>query len=227
MFKKRRYVENVVVNEERAEDENEIENIVKRKPMKFSNISMDDDLPSKFSRKIFKQESYNTSNITTPSHSITINMDPVVEVKEDERETNQGNTIKNSSLILNSPRIKYLTDIKEDTTISSVTYHTPSCFYIPKDYSVETNEIITEDNNENIVENDFRNFKRDSLHKNRLDTMIDKEENLNLHELNVNCNTTDFEIIKEENIEEDDKCVLTSYTNRNRKSNKSNCFKKY
>ena len=49
---KKRYIESVVVNEELVEDEHDIESIVKRKPLKFSNISLDDDLPSKFSKKI-------------------------------------------------------------------------------------------------------------------------------------------------------------------------------
>ena len=81
MFKNRCYIENVLVNS--ADDENYIENIVRRLPLKFLILVWMMTFLQKFSRKIFKQESFNTSKIATPSHSITINVDSVVKFKQD------------------------------------------------------------------------------------------------------------------------------------------------
>jgi hypothetical protein len=215
MFKKK-YIENVV-NEDTAEDEYErdADILSKRKPLKFSNISFNDDLPSNISRNTFTLQSIkrvsmspSAKSFKSHSHSVNIlstNMDPVVEVKEEEQTRNEA---KQGMLSLNSPRIKYMTDNREDVTIQTPNYLSNSSFhYLPKDYTIESGNIIAEDNNENLVENETKIRKKESMHK-MLENIIDKEENYNIQELNVNAGSNaNFEPIKEEkdeNFEEDE-----------------------
>jgi len=209
------FIENVV-NEEMAEDDYERENeyINKKKPLKFSNISFNDDLPTKISKNTFTLQYIKTTSFSNLKKSIRgksqivnifpVDMDPVVEDKEEEIK----NETKHKISKLNSPRVKFMTDNKEDVAIQS-NFHSASSFhYVSKDYSIETDEIIAEDNNENIIENDFHLKKKDSSHK-ILENVIDREEefNYNVHELNVNSvSVANFETIKEEkdeNIEEE------------------------
>jgi hypothetical protein len=211
MFKKQ-YIENVV-NEETGEDDYERDNeyLNKRKPLKFSNINFNDDLPSNFSKKTFKIPSIKSISLSPSSKYINgkpyslsivpVNMDPVVEDREEEVKIEK----KHPFSVLNSPRILYMTDNREDTIQAPTFHHTSSSFiYFSKDYSVETGEIIAEDNNENNVDADLNLRKKDPLHK-IIENMIDKEENYNIQELNVNVGTNAaFEPIKEENYEEED-----------------------
>lgn len=212
-FKKRYYIESDVVNEEQDE-EDEADSKIKRKPFKYSYTSLNDDFPKGKNFKKSKFESFKTL-----MQNILPNMDPVAEVKEDEKDLNSQ--LKGLNLGINSPRIRLLTDIKEDQAINSSNLSNFSNFannYYARGYSVETNEIIAEDNNENIIENDLVN--KETLHKNMLEGIIDKEEILNIHELNVNCNS-EFEPIKEENVlEEEDKESISF----KRSENKSNYY---
>jgi hypothetical protein len=209
MFK-RRYVERVVVNEENVEDEIDAENTKQRKPLNFSNISFNDDLPSRFRNNslnepiIKRRKIPSSSKIYDLSKHLSIMMDPVVEVKEDDKDKNE--VLK---ALLNSPRVKFMTDSFEDNTFNSPMVNASS-FHLPREYilSVEKDEAIAEDNNEYVVDLTDNIRRANSHHKNMIENIIDKEENLNLVELNVNQEAS-FEPIKEENIEEDDKEVMT------------------
>jgi len=216
------------VNEETVEDDDiDYQNKVKkRRPLQFSNVSFNDDLPSRFSRSLSLLDSMKNVNQNYPNSNniLSMNMDPVVEVKEEDREAKdirQENISKTGMISLNSPRIKYLTDIKEDSTINSHNFMSTSIFHLHKDYSltVETDEIIAEYNNENIIDNTETIKKRESFHK-LLENVIDKEDNLNIQELNVNCGispTPVFEPIKEEIVEDDEKEII------HHKKNSSGC----
>jgi hypothetical protein len=209
---KKRYTESVVVNEENNEEENETENPVRRKRLDFSSASYNDDLPSKFkktkskmnnssSQPSFKSRLEKMENI----NSLSVNFDTVVEDKEEEKD----NIIRGLSLGLNSPRVLFMTDNTEDSTI---TPWNGTALHVPRDYGIE--EVIAEDNNENYIE-EIKKPIRDgiNLHKNALlmDGVVDKEENIlldGLMNVNVNVNGVDnveFEPIKEENVEEEDK----------------------
>lgn len=213
---KRKYIESDVVNEETIEDDDLDSNqnkVKKRRPLQFSNVSLNDDLPSRFSRSLAFMESLKNHN---PNNPRSMNMDPVVEVKEEDKEAKDGrqdSLSKGMGMIsLNSPRIKYLTDIKEDSAINTHNFIPTTLFHMHKDYSltVETDEIIAEDNNENLIDNTETVKKRESFHK-LLENVIDKEDNYPIQELNVNCGASSnaiFETIKEENIEEEEKDVI-------------------
>jgi hypothetical protein len=219
MFK-RRYVERVVVNEENVEDEIDSENTNKRKPLNFSNISLNDDLPSRFRNNslnepiIKRRKIPSSSKIYDLSKHLSMTMDPVVEVKEDDKDRNE--VLKN---LLNSPRVKFMTDSFEDNTFNSPMMVSASSFHLPREYilSVEKDEVIAEDNNEYVVDVTDNIRRSNSHHKNIIENIIDKEENLNLVELNVNQEAS-FEPIKEENIEEDDKEVIPHKKTTNSKS---------
>lgn len=229
MFKKRKYIENVV-NEEMVEDDYERDNeiVSKRSPFKFSNINFNDDLPSNFSKNTFTLQCLKSVAISPSSrafkgrsHTVTIlpvTMDPVVEDKEEEAR----NEVKENLLSLNSPRVKFMTDNKEDVTLSTSSFH-----YFPKDYSIETNEVIAEDNNENLQENDCQVKKKESKHK-ILENMIDKEENYNIQELNVNINgSANFEIIDEEKEENGEEVEFIQHKLSNGKKTKGKIITVY
>jgi hypothetical protein len=206
MFKKR-YTESVVVNEEKVEDENEIEHPVRRKPLNFSTASYNDDLPSKF-KKSSKSKSLSNS-ASQPSFKtrfekmdnvdiLTMNFDPVVEDREEERDANQKQLLG-----LNSPRVLFMTDFTEDTGIHPWNV---ANLHVHRDYALDTSEVIAEDNNENNVE-EVRRKPKEFLHKSVLDDIIDREEIIisKMHELNVNSENLDFETINEANVEDEDK----------------------
>jgi hypothetical protein len=202
MFKKKKFIENVV-NEESIEDERDNSIEVKKNPYRFVNFEIGDDIPnfSEDSRekpyKLKKMKSMLCSPIM-PTHlgcnSNTIRnmffMDPVVEVKED------GEVKNENKLVLNSPRIKYLKDNIEDNSINIKNF-------FPKDYSMSENvETIAEDNNENVEDNNEKPFKKiESHHHKMIENVIDKEENYEIQELKVDTEVID--IIKEEPVEEE------------------------
>lgn len=211
MFR-RRYIESNVVNEENGEDEIDPESSNGKKPLNFSNISFNDDLPSRFSKSTFKLDPIikrrripSSTKIYDISKHLSINMDPVVEVKEDDK----NETLKKINSI-NSPRVKLFTDSMEDNTINSPKIVSSTSYHLNRDYFVtlENEEAIAEDNNENLVDLLEEKKRTSTHHKNIIENIIDKEENPNLVELNVNSEIS-FEPIKEENIEEDDKDIMT------------------
>lgn len=215
---KKRYTEQIVVNEENNEEENESEHPVRRKRLDFSSANYNDDLPSKFKKsksKIrdavvnssFKSRLEKIENI----NSLSMNFDTVVEDREEEKDNlnlNTHNIIRGLSLGLNSPRVLFMTDNTEDSTIMNGPI---SNLHVNKDYNID--EVITEDYNENFIEEIKKPLRGDKmLHKGLLmEGVVDKEENIlleGLMSISVNVNgvdNLDFEPIKEENGEEDDK----------------------
>jgi len=196
MFKKT-YIEQVVVNEE-LEEENDGDRVFNRRRLNFSNISFDDDLPSKFKLETMKSGNIGNSRGSVPVN-IAINMDLVVEVKEEE------NSILKFENKKSSPRVKYLTDIKMEYAMNSPNFIGANSFKRPS-ITVDKDEIIAEDNNENMVEIEIKQ-KRSELHKNMFENVIDKEENPYIVQFNTNTSVI-FETINEENFEEDEKEVL-------------------
>ena len=104
-------------------------------------------------------------------------------------------------LFLNSPRI-YMTDNAEDSLSPKPVYLTSTSFHVNKNYSlVEDDEIITEEKEENALDNPDKIIKKkESLHK-LINNIYDREEDSNIimpnKELNV-VNEGNFEPIKEE-----------------------------
>ena len=117
----------MVVNEELEED-NDFERTINLRRLNFSNISFDDDLPSKFKLDTINTSICKNSRSTNPAN-FSINMDLVLEVKEEENTNSKFE--KNNSILLNSPRIRYLTDMIEDSAINSPNYMATNTFKKP------------------------------------------------------------------------------------------------
>ncbi len=132
---------------------------------------------------------------------IPVDMDPVV---EEEEKNDKGDVAK-----INSGRMIFMTDNKEDVAVQPSNFlSSSSIHFVSKDYSMEYDSVIEEDNNENITE-EILSRKNHSFHK--MDDVIDKEENLFSSsfskELNMKpiINSNIFETInedKDENVEE-------------------------
>jgi len=228
MFKKQKYIENVV-NEESIDEERDTSFEVSSHRYRFSNFELGDDILN-FSEKsgdnTTNKKRFNR-NLTTPkiSNNLTgksksINnmffMDTVVEVKEDGELRNE-NRIKR-----NSPRIKYVKDNFEDI---SITMNTPHKTFYAKDFSlsVDNVDIIAEDNNENLEENIEKSFKRnDTIHHKKIESVIDKEEIYEIKEFKIA--TEVFDVIKEETVE--DEIFISSIGNKFKDSTLFNiiCF---
>jgi len=196
IYKKKSYSIDVV-NEERAEDEGEKEYLqTKRKTMAIPNIK--DDVITNTGLKL---ESLNIGHRVSSKEFVknthTSVMDPVVEVKEEIEKPER-------KLLMNSPRISYLTDTHEDA-ISPRKYYT-SAFHTK--FDLVTNSVITEDNNENAVEfNDKKKLKikkKDSFVRTKIEHFVDKSENVEEGNNEINVDTDNIETIKEENYEEED-----------------------
>jgi hypothetical protein len=121
-------------------------------------------------------------------------MDPVYEVKE------EGEVKYEKIKVINSPRVKYLTEFKEDI-ISPRNFYNSSFINSGNKYDIETSEVITEDNAENNVD-DFQ-LKKLIAHHLKLEDFIDKSDTIEEITGLCNVNTDDIEAIKEE-IQEDE-----------------------
>jgi len=156
-----------------------------------------EDLESKF-RKHKPHKSFRETNL----------MDTLYEVKE---EQNPEITIEKKTIKLQSPQMKFLTDNLEDTTIKH--------FFSSNNmgsYKFDQEDVITEDNNENNLEN--VELKKSTSNK-KLETFIDKSESFD-DQMNVKKNITEtlIETIKEENVEEEEKEDISATANFNQKS---------
>lgn len=215
MFKKRKYIENVV-NEESIEEERDSSIEVKRNPYRFNNYEIGDDILNSSERlrdKAYKIKRIN-STLTSPKIPTIYNpntiknmvfMDPVVEVKE------EGESKNEKKLKLISPRINYLKDNLEDNSFSM---NSPGKKFFPKDFSLSVDNVdtIAEDNNENLEDNYEKEkpYKKiESNHHKMIESVIDKEENYEFKELKVD--TQVFDTIKEET-NEDEMFVMHSNT---------------
>lgn len=222
MFKKTKVMN--VVQETIEENNNEKEVIFHRK--KLSNFQFNDDILMANSIPI-KLDSLTSLppepitpklKIATKSKTISSVMDPVYEVKE---ETDLDKNERVNRRMITSPRIKYMTDFKEDIDIlqtkkifSSIHKH---------NYEMEKDEVITEDNNENMPEEIRKVKKKQSSHK-FLENFIDKTDSVISEEFNLNNDQfinagekTNFEIIKEEEVVEEEEKELTHHKHNSSK----------
>lgn len=119
----------------------------------------------------------------------TVDLDPVAEVKE---ETDKPDHTK----VLSSPRIKYLTDYREDTIAKGQSGYTNSFFHC------EENEVIAEDNDENNVENEF-NRRAFSVHL-KIEDFIDKSDIMDDMNNDLIVDTLNVDPIKEEDANEEE-----------------------
>lgn len=199
-----------VVQETQEENNKELE----FKRTKLSSFQFNDDIlmtnsiQIKFETLISLPKEPITPKIKSNSKSKTISslMDPVYEVKEEADDKNEK-----VNKVMNSPRIKYLTDFKEDVIPSKKVFSSIHNTFHKVNYEMEKDEVITEDNNENIPEEGRKVKKKESSHK-FLESFIDKTDSVISDEVNLNDNQlinveepADFETIKEEIIEDDEK----------------------
>lgn len=119
----------------------------------------------------------------------TTEMEPVFEVKEEvEKPENNKN--------ISSTRLKIIKDSKEDTisnTHLQQFYSTANLY----DHIVDT---IAEDNNENLIENEIRTAKS---HK-KIESFIDKSEEIEEMNNDLCIDTLNIDPIKEENNEDEE-----------------------
>ena len=121
-------------------------------------------------------------------------MDPVYEVKEEAE--NKYENFK----INNSPRIKYLSDFKEDT-FSNHSFYSSSFVNNGNKFEFETNEVIKEDNAENNI--DDANLKKLIENHLKIENFLDKSDFIE-DKTDVNVNIYDVEAIKEEVLEDEE-----------------------
>lgn len=182
------------VTEESIEEESDF--ISRKPPMNFINFN------KKLTNSKFVNLEQRINNLPKTklsgnftSHSL-VNMDPVYEVKEE-------SDLKNESIkVISSPRVKYLTGFSEDM-VSSRGYYNTSFINSTNKYDFEANDIITEDNAENNVDNDL-NLKKLIAHHLKLEDFIDKSDTIEEVIGSCNINTDDFECIKEENQDDEE-----------------------
>lgn len=196
----------IAVREEANEEESEV--VSRRYPIKYEDFrkTSSHEKYVKLERGKTKPKTTQSSTFASCNH-LTV-MDPVYEVKEEA----EGRFEQRK--VINSPRVNYLTDYKEDY-ISPRGYYNSSFVNSASKYDMETNEVIAEDNNENLVENEVVK-KRFTNHLKMAD-FIDKSDGIEEKTSSIAVNTDNIESIKEENIEEED--ILSHKINTTSKNN--------
>jgi hypothetical protein len=200
IFKKKIAID--VVNEETNEEDADTTTLKKSKFPTASDFKEDG--------VILKNKLNTMVSISYPSPKVegykTINsvsyMDPVVEVKEEAEVTKNEKRVHH----MNSPRMHFMTDMREDTISPKSTYHNTSSFsnIIYKNWET-MEEAIQEDNNENIPEQNLK--RKDSKSKLKFSENIirDKTDDVcEQGEVDFKLNEMDIEVIKEENAEEEE-----------------------
>jgi len=135
-------------------------------------------------------------------------MDTLFEVKEEQCPDASENK---SKIKLQSPQMKFITDYEEDNTCRPAFFSSNHASTLKFDY-IEQDEVITEDHDENNLENNLEMRKSSSSKK--LENFIDKSEAFDEQHGSMKKAMTEniIESIKEENIEEEEREELTAST---------------
>jgi len=136
-------------------------------------------------------------------------MDTLFEVKEEQCPDAAENK---SKIKLQSPQMKFITDYVEDNTCRPAFFSSNHVSTFKFDYT-EQDEVITEDHDENNLENNLDMRKSSSSKK--LENFIDRSEAFDeQHGIMKKAMTENIiiESIKEENVEEEEKEELSAST---------------